>query len=223
MATKAVFLANIKKGAINSWKKYKVLPSLVAAQAALESGWGGSGLTAKANNLFGMKAGSSWKGATLVLPTSEYINGKWITVNAVWRKYGSWSASIEDHGKLIASLSRYKKVVGETDYATACRAIKAAGYATDPDYPAKLIATIKANNLDEWDREAMQGGNTSASKPCDAPKPPATSSSSTYKVKSGDTLSGIAVNHGTTVAKLKKLNKIKNVNVIKVGQVLKLK
>ena len=221
MASKSVFLSNIKQGALNSWTKYKVLPSLVAAQAALESGWGGSGLTSKANNLFGMKAGSAWTGSTLVLPTAEFINGKWITVNAVWRKYGSWSASIEDHGKLIASLSRYSKVVGETDYATACRAIKAAGYATDPDYPAKLIATIKANNLDKWDKEAMEGAP--ASKPSTNSTSKVTATSSTYKVKSGDTLSAIAKKQGTTVAKLQKLNNIKNVNVIKVGQVLKLK
>lgn len=60
-----------------------------------------------------------------------------------------------------------------------------------------------------------------AKKPAAKPKP-AAKKTKTYKVKSGDTLSGIAKKHGTTVAILKKLNDIKNVNLIFVGQVIKL-
>lgn len=52
------------------------------------------------------------------------------------------------------------------------------------------------------------------------PKKPATPTS-TYTVKSGDTLSGIAAKYKTTVAKLVSLNGIKNPNLIKVGQKLK--
>ncbi len=52
---------------------------------------------------------------------------------------------------------------------------------------------------------------------------PAKSSTSTYTVKKGDTLSGIAKKHNTTVAKLTELNKIKNPNLIYPGRVLKLK
>lgn len=44
----------------------------------------------------------------------------------------------------------------------------------------------------------------------------------TYTVKRGDTLSGIAKKYGTTTAKLASLNNIKNVNLIYVGQVLKI-
>jgi murein DD-endopeptidase MepM/ murein hydrolase activator NlpD len=52
---------------------------------------------------------------------------------------------------------------------------------------------------------------------------PATASGATYTVKSGDSLTKIAKAHGTTVAALTSLNKIKNANLISVGQVLKLK
>ena len=45
----------------------------------------------------------------------------------------------------------------------------------------------------------------------------------TYKVVRGDTLSEIAVRFNTTVSYLAKLNNIKNVNLIYVGQVLKIK
>lgn len=54
-----------------------------------------------------------------------------------------------------------------------------------------------------------------------APKP-APAKAKVYKVKSGDTLGEIAAKHDTTVAELVKLNKIKDANLIKVGQSIKL-
>ena len=45
----------------------------------------------------------------------------------------------------------------------------------------------------------------------------------TYTVKSGDTLTSIAAKYGTSVAALVRLNKIKNKNLIYVGQVLKVR
>jgi hypothetical protein len=155
MVNKKAFFDKIKVGAIASWKKYGVLPSLVAAQAALESDWGRSGLTTNGNNLFGIKADRSWRGTILTLPTKEYLNKKWVTVNANWRKYDNWSESVENHGLFFIENKRYKFVLGEKDFVKACKAVKAAGYATDPEYTEKLIATIRANNLDAWDNEAF--------------------------------------------------------------------
>ena len=57
-----------------------------------------------------------------------------------------------------------------------------------------------------------------------ASKTPASSSSPVYyTVVSGDTLSGIAAKFGTTTSTLASLNKIKNINLIYVGQVLRVK
>lgn len=58
-----------------------------------------------------------------------------------------------------------------------------------------------------------------------APKaaaPRAVAKPKSHKVASGDTLGKIAARYGTTVAVLSKLNKIANVNSIRVGQVIKL-
>jgi LysM repeat protein len=44
----------------------------------------------------------------------------------------------------------------------------------------------------------------------------------TYRVKAGDTLSGIAARFGTTVAVLQRLNNIKDASRIKIGQLIKL-
>ena len=56
-------------------KKSGVLVSLTIAQAILESGWGKSGLTVKANALFGIKAGTSWKGRVYSAETKECYDG----------------------------------------------------------------------------------------------------------------------------------------------------
>lgn len=48
----------------------EISPVFVTAQAALESGWGKSAI---GNNLFGITKGSSWKGATQLVTTTEYF------------------------------------------------------------------------------------------------------------------------------------------------------
>ena len=153
MSNSELFLSKIKAGAISGWKKYKVLPSLTGAQAVLESGWGSSGLSQSANNLFGIKG--RYNGKFELWPTLEYINGQWVTVNAEFRKYPSWKESMEDHGKFLVENPRYYKVLGEKNYIKATNEIWLAGYATDPDYPGKLQRTITYNNLTAWDKEAF--------------------------------------------------------------------
>lgn len=151
MKSKEVFLSQIKQGALNTWTKYQVLPSIVAAQGILESKWGCSELALEGNNLFGIKANSSWRGKTITLPTEEYKDGKQITVNAKFRKYDSWSDCIEDHGLFFVENSRYKKAIGETDYKKAITEIHKAGYATDPQYASKIVGVIESNKLYQLD------------------------------------------------------------------------
>ena len=149
------FLSAIKQGAMDGAKE-GVLPSITAAQAILESGWGSSELAkAPNNNLFGIKDSEDWNGEIVIVPTQEYINGDYITVNAAFRKYTSWNDSVVDHAKFFTSTewrkNNYRKVVNETDYRVAAQELKNAGYATDPSYPGKLISLIEAYKLYEWD------------------------------------------------------------------------
>lgn len=141
------FLKKVLPGAIEGYAKYNVLPSITLAQAVLESNWGKSGI---GNNLFGIKAGSSWTGKTQTVWTHEEVNGQSIKVQAAFRDYDSIDDSVLDHAKLLSG-SRYAKVVSATNYTDAAYAIKAAGYATDSAYPQKLISIIKSNKLDTWD------------------------------------------------------------------------
>ena len=149
------FLSAIKQGAMDGAKE-GVLPSITAAQAILESGWGSSELAkAPNNNLFGIKDSEDWNGEIVTVPTQEYVNGDYITVNAAFRKYTSWNDSVVDHAKFFTSTewrkNNYRKVVNETDYRVAAQELKNAGYATDPSYPGKLISLIEAYKLYEWD------------------------------------------------------------------------
>ena len=161
------FIDRVGALAAEDMQKSGVLASLTIAQAILESGWGKSGLTVKANALFGIKAGTSWKGRVYSAKTQECYDGvNFTTVTALFRAYDSWEESVADHSALLTGAARYKDVIGERDYKTACRAIKAAGYATDPQYADKLIRLIESYGLTAYDGagQAVTGGvsNTTA-------------------------------------------------------------
>lgn len=147
------FLDDIKQGCLDGWRSHAILPSISGAQAILESNWGKSTLALQANNLFGIKG--DYNGASFTVETKEFVNGVVKYIKASFRKYSSWSESIEDHGAFFTSTewrkNNYSAVVGETDYKKAAAALYAAGYATDPDYAAKLIKLIDTYELYAWD------------------------------------------------------------------------
>lgn len=149
---KKQFISSVKQGAMRGLSENRILPSLTIAQAILESAWGSSQLSQRANNLFGVKAFSDWNGKRITLPTTEWYNNKKQIINAEFRVYDSFNESIEDHSRLL-SYSRYKAVSQTTDYKKACRMVYECGYATDPDYPEKLIAIIEENMLYNFDTE----------------------------------------------------------------------
>lgn len=162
MTTGSLYLDSIKAGAIRGWIEERIPASLTGAQAALESGWGTSSLArAPYNNQFGIKASADWTGRVVKMPTKEYLNGAWVAVNADFRAYDDINDSVADHAKFFTSTewrkTNYAAVIGETDYKKACYAVKAAGYATDPDYASKLINIIEKYKLYEWDKEAQSG------------------------------------------------------------------
>ena len=152
------FINEVAPGAIETYRKYGILPSITIAQAILESGWGKSRI---GNNIFGIKAGSNWKGKTRTAQTSEYINGKWVSMTATFRDYDSVAESIMDHAELVGTAPRYEAVRNAKDYKEAARALQEAGYATDPRYAQKLINIIEQNNLTMYDTGQGGGGRVS--------------------------------------------------------------
>jgi LysM repeat protein len=210
------FIDEIAPHARRIQKEEGILASLIIAQAIHESNWGKSGLATKGKNLFGIKG--SYNGQSITMPTREVYNGKSVMINAAFRKYPSWYESLKDLANLYKNgvswdRSKYSSIIGEKNYVTACRKVQEAGYATDPLYSTKLINTIQSNNLTRFD------SGVTASAPVAKPKP--TPSYDIYTVKSGDNLTKIANKYNTTVDALVRDNNIKNKNLIKVGQKLK--
>ncbi|WP_339248498.1 glycoside hydrolase family 73 protein [Paenibacillus sp. FSL R10-2796] len=157
--TEGEFIAKIANFAVKDMQLTKVPASLTIAQAALESGWGSSGLTVKANNLFGIKG--SGPAGSITVQTTEYINGKAVKVNSPFRAYNNWGESIADHSDLIVNgvswnRNLYSKVLGASGK-VAAQEIAAAGYATDPNYAAKLIQIMNTYNLYQYDDKSMGG------------------------------------------------------------------
>lgn len=133
---------------------YGILPSISIAQAILESDWGKSELSVKNNNFYGIKGENPAQ--TVVMNTKEFVNGEWIEIEAPFRKYDSWQESMDEHAKLIVygttwDANQYAAVVAATNYKEAAFALEKSGYATDPDYPVKLIHLIEQYNLDQYD------------------------------------------------------------------------
>lgn len=131
-----------------------ILPSVTLSQAIIESKHGESGLTKKANNLFGIKG--SYKGQSVTMMTTEYIGGHYVKVPAKFRKYPNWWESISDHSYLLVSAKRYANIPGCDDYIKACQNLQADGYATAPDYAQTLISYITKYDLTRFDKKRME-------------------------------------------------------------------
>ncbi|MBS0344664.1 MAG: flagellar assembly peptidoglycan hydrolase FlgJ, partial [Proteobacteria bacterium] len=120
---------------------------LILAQAALESGWGKREIRgedgAQSFNLFGIKADRSWKGPTVEVTTTEYVDGEPQKVRAKFRAYGSYDEAFADYARFITRNPRYADVLATDDPAQAAHGLQRAGYATDPQYGSKLVRIMQ--------------------------------------------------------------------------------
>ena len=124
------------------------LPSgYMLGQAGHETGWGRHQITMKGGapsfNLFGIKAGSGWTGKVAEVTTTEFVNGAAQKVAAKFRAYGSYEESFRDYARLITQSPRYAQASQQTASVQGyTQGLQRAGYATDPDYAAKLTKAI---------------------------------------------------------------------------------
>jgi flagellum-specific peptidoglycan hydrolase FlgJ len=151
---KMAFISRVAPFAKNEWTSHKILPSLTIAQACLESGYGFTWLSVNGQNFFAIKAGVSWTGATIIMPTKEYnADGSFYIEQATFRRYTGFEASLQDHTNLLLR-ARYSNIIGVTDYKVATVNIYKDGYATDPNYPKLLQTIIEKYNLTQYDVQA---------------------------------------------------------------------
>ena len=123
-------------------------PAFIIGQAALESGWGQREIRGPngqpSYNLFGIKAGPGWKGASVEATTQEFAEGRMQKQVERFRAYGSYAEAFEDYARLLTQSPRYAGALAQRDDpGRFAQAIASAGYATDPGYAHKLAGTIR--------------------------------------------------------------------------------
>ena len=121
--------------------------AFMVAQAAHETGWGRKEIRhadgAPSYNLFGIKAGGSWKGPVAEVTTTEYVDGQPRKLRAQFRAYASYAESFADYARLMKESPRYRHVAAAASSASGfAQGLQRAGYATDPDYADKLTRVI---------------------------------------------------------------------------------
>jgi peptidoglycan hydrolase FlgJ len=146
-AQQASFVRTLEPLAQSAGQSLGVAPDTLIAQAALETGWGrnipSDGNGRSSANLFGVKAGDSWRGAAVQASTTEYDQGTPSTTRAAFRSYADASQSVGDYVSLLQTSPRYAGALGAgSDVHAFANGLQRGGYATDPDYVNKLVATV---------------------------------------------------------------------------------
>ena len=202
------YIDSYKEIAKDNMVKNGIPASITLGQAILESGAGTGPLSAQANNHFGIKCHKEWNG-----PSIKYTDDE---EDECFRKYSHPSESFRDHSYFLTSRPRYSELfkLDKDDYKKWAKGLKAAGYATDPKYPDKLISLIERYDLQRFDAEVLGKDFVSTSK-----SQVAFQESSKYTVTKGDTLYSISKRFNITIEELKKKNKLTDTN-LSLGQTL---
>ena len=195
-----------KEIAKNNMVQYGIPASICLGQGILESGAGTGTLSAIANNHFGIKCHQDWSG-----PSVKHDDD---AAQECFRKYNQASESYNDHALFLKSRKWYQPLfkLEKDDYKGWAKGLKAAGYATDPKYPEKLIAIIERYHLDQYDAEVL-------GKEYVAPVAQPVLKKKEYEVIKGDTMYSISKKFNISIDDLKSKNNISD-NTISVGQVL---
>jgi LysM repeat protein len=232
--TTLAYIDAFKAVAIEEMNAYGIPASITLAQGISESGSGNSSLAKYANNHFGIKCTSDWKGKAYYKDDDKSDD--------CFRVYKDARESYRDHSAFLKR-KRYSFLfeLDKNDYKNWAQGLKTAGYATNPKYADMLIGLIEKYQLYQYDqseterekiaREDRVFADINANMPAEnkkftpvnvAPKdrpPTTTTDASYYVVKQGDTLFKISQLYKLTVDELKLLNKLSD-NNIKVGQKL---
>ncbi len=140
------YIATYKNLAIEQMLKYNIPASITLAQGLLESSAGYSELATIGNNHFGIKCHNGWRGRTMYRDDDAK--------NDCFRVYKNPRESYEDHSVFLTTGRRYASLfkLKRTDYKGWARGLKAAGYATNPQYANSLIDIIERYNLAQYDK-----------------------------------------------------------------------
>ncbi|MEP6931814.1 MAG: glucosaminidase domain-containing protein [Flavobacterium sp.] len=215
------YVLQFKDIAMGNMQKYGIPASIILAQGILESGAGRGDLAMEANNHFGIKCHKDWLG--------ESVRHDDDSSQECFRKYPEASESYRDHALFLVGKNRYAALFTyeKDDYKAWAKGLRAAGYATDPNYPDKLISYIERYNLHQY--YCLVTGKTYTAINKSAPARGSSSGSnsnstdpSLYEVQKGDTLYSISKKFNVLVDDLKQKNNLTD-NGLSVGQKLRVK
>jgi hypothetical protein len=152
---RAKFMDFASELAVTSWQSTGMSAALQTAQAILETGWGQSVPVDKYSgkfsfNLFGIKG--TGPAGSVISNTWEEYNGQIFRIDANFRAYSNVNQSWDDHKRLLLTSARYEpfRIVMHNSTQGAW-ALRRAGYATDSQYPIKLMNIIRIHNLRRLD------------------------------------------------------------------------
>ena len=213
-----LYIYQFKDVAMSNMKNYGIPASIILAQGILESGAGKGDLALRSNNHFGIKCHAGW--------TGESVNHDDDAAQECFRKYDNPSESFKDHALFLTGRSRYAKLfaLSKNDYKAWARGLRAAGYATDPKYPDKLISYIERYGLSEYDNMALDANYVPKEQQLVQEltvntKRVVSSNLGSYVVQKGDTLYSISRKFELRVEELKQKNNLVD-NTISIGQQL---
>ena len=149
------YIEKYKEPAINKMYEYKIPASITIAQGIFESACGMSHLAKDGNNHFGIKCHKEWEGDTILVDDDE--------LQECFRKYATVEESFDDHSLFLKTRPRYSGLfeLDVMDYAGWAKGLKAAGYATNPEYANRLIRLIETyhiSRLDTMYQERLESG-----------------------------------------------------------------
>ncbi|RIV43580.1 glucosaminidase domain-containing protein [Flagellimonas pelagia] len=196
-------------------RAFGIPASITLAQGILESGSGRGELTLKTNNHFGIKCHTGWEG--------EFDFHDDDAKGECFRKYNHPMFSFRDHSLFLTSRSRYAFLFDyrRDDYKKWAHGLRQAGYATDKQYPQKLIALIERYNLHQYDEAVVDTPMETVRQPS-TDEVPVVQEVVTHTVEKGETLYAISRKYDISVDEIKRLNHL-NDNIISIGQVLNIR
>lgn len=228
--TPQAYIERFRGIAVTEMNKYGIPASITLAQGILESGNGNSDLARYANNHFGIKCTSDWRGKGYYKDDDAKDD--------CFRVYSNPDESYRDHSEFLKR-KRYAALfeLEKDDYKGWAKGLKDAGYATNPRYPDLLISIIERYSLHQYDRKegkiekikredkVLADINKNIPKEAIKDKPidaPPAIEGDYYIVVKGDTPYGLSKRFGLTVDELLQMNQVYDGN-IKIGQKLLIK
>lgn len=204
------YIDNYKEIAKLNMQQFGIPASITLSQAILESGCGTGNLCKMANNHFGIKCRKDYSG-----PSVKYDDD---ALQECFRKYNDPKDSFKDHSTFLLSRSWYANLfqLDKKDYKAWAKGLKAAGYATDPQYPQKLITIIEKYKLYDIDNEVINSNDFEKKAVVE------NFSENTYIIQPKETLYSVSKKFNISIDDLKKLNNMTE-NALSIGQKIKIK